>query len=112
MTKDLIIKNIAALKSHFVINYGIKTKVEHFTEKLFYTLFDANDPLDQSIDELEKLFNEIAKIACKKPEGICDGIWEQFLERLPSVLENLNQDAAYILENDPASNSIEEVYLG
>jgi len=28
-----------------------------------------------------------------------------------TVLENLNLDAAFILENDPASNSIEEVYL-
>ena len=112
MTKDQILKNIASLKSNFVINYGIKTKVQAFTEKLFYTLFDANDCLEQSVEELEKSFKEIAKIACKKPEGICDGIWEQFLEKLPSVLENLNLDAAYILENDPASNSIEEVYLG
>lgn len=112
MTKELIIQNIAALKSHFGINYGIKTKVQTFTEKLFYTLFDSNAHLAESVDELEKSFKEIAKIACKKPEGICEGIWEQFLEKLPSVLENLNQDAAYILENDPASNSIEEVYLG
>ena len=81
--------------------------MEAFTEKLFYTLFDDNAPLNQSVDELEKLFKEIAKIACKKPEGICNGIWDQFLERLPSVLEKLNLDAAYILENDPASNSIE-----
>lgn len=111
VTKNLIINTISALKSHSSINYGIKTMTETFTEKLFYTLFDAKAPLSQSIDELEKLFKEIAKIACKKPEGICEGIWEQFLEKLPSVLEKLNQDAAYILENDPASNSIEEVYL-
>lgn len=111
MTKDHITKSIKALKSHFSINYGIKTKVEAFTEKLFYTLFDANAPIAESIDELEKQFKDISKIACKKPDGICDGIWEQFLEKLPSILENLNRDAAYILENDPASNSIEEVYL-
>ncbi|MFV5702023.1 serine O-acetyltransferase EpsC [Flavobacterium sp. XS2P12] len=111
MTKDLIIKNINALKSHFSINYGIKTKTEAFTEKLFYTLFDANAPLNESIDELELLFKEISAIACKKPHALCDSIWDKYLETLPSVLEKLNQDAAYILENDPASNSIEEVYL-
>ncbi len=111
MTKDLIINNISTLKSHFSINYGIKTKTEAFTEKLFYTLFDANAPLSESIDELEKQFKEIAAIACKKPQPVCDSIWEQFLEKIPSVFEKLNQDAAYILENDPASNSIEEVYL-
>lgn len=111
MTKDLIIQNIDSLKSHTTINYGIKTKTEAFTEKLFYTLFDSNAPLNESIEELKLLFKEISVIACKKPKGTCDSIWEQYLEKLPAVLENLNQDAAYILENDPASNSIEEVYL-
>ena len=112
MTKDQIILNIAALKSHSSINYGIKTKVQAFTEKLFYTLFDANDSLTESVEELEKSFKEISKIASKKPQELCDGVWSQFLEKLPSVLEKLKRDAEYILENDPASNSIEEVYLG
>ena len=111
MTKDLIIKNINSLKSHFLINYEIKTKTEAFTNKLFYTLFDTNASLDQSINELEILFKDISEIACKKPKELCDCVWDSFLERLPSVLEKLNQDATYILENDPASNSIEEVYL-
>ena len=111
MTKDLIINTIASLKSHFSINYGIKTKTETFTEKLFYTLFDSNAPLADSIVELEKQFKEISAIACKKPHALCDSYWDSFLEKLPSVLENLNKDAAYILKNDPASNSIEEVYL-
>lgn len=111
MTKELIIQNIATLKSHSHINYGIKTKTEDFTEKLFYTLFDSNAPLDQSVNELEKQFKEIAILACKKPEGLCESLWDKFLEKLPSVLENLTLDAAYILENDPASNGIEEVYL-
>ena len=112
MTKDQIIQNIAALKSHSSINYGIKTKVQAFTEKLFYTLFDANDSLTESVEELEKSFKEISKIASKKSQELCDGVWNQFLEKLPSVLEKLKKDAEYILENDPASNSIEEVYLG
>lgn len=111
MTKNLIIQSISSLKRNFSINYGIKTKVEEFTEKLFYTLFDSNALLDQSVDELEILFKEISLIACKKPKELCDSVWEQFLEKLPSVLEKLNKDAEYILENDPASNSIDEVYL-
>ena len=111
VTKELIINNISALKSHSCINYGIKTMTEAFTEKLFYTLFDTNAQLNQSIDELEILFKEISKISCKKPDVLCDDIWKKFLEKLPSVLDNLNKDAAYILENDPASNSIDEVYL-
>lgn len=111
MTKDQIIQNISALKSHTSINYGIKTKTEVFTEQLFYTLFDTNAPLEESIDELEKRFKEVALIACKKPKGDCESMWKSFLDQLPLVLEMLNKDAHYILENDPASNSIEEVYL-
>jgi serine O-acetyltransferase len=109
--KDQIIQNIYSLKKHLSINYGIKTKTEAFTEKLFYTLFDSSAPLDKSIDELEILFKEITAIACKKTDATCDSIWHKFLEKLPSVLENLNEDADYFLANDPASNSIEEVYL-
>ncbi len=111
MTKDLIIKNIGLLKNHTSINYGIKTKTEAFTEKLFYTLFDSNAPLEKSIDELEILFREIAMIACKKPEELCCSIWDKFVSKLPEILKKLSQDALYILENDPASNDIEEVYL-
>lgn len=111
MTKDLIIKHIDSLKSHTAINYGIKTKTEAFTEKLFYTLFDANADLEKSIDELEILFKKISKIACKKPEDLCDSIWNKFVSQLPSVLEKLTLDANFILENDPASNDLEEVYL-
>lgn len=112
MTRDLIINKIASLKHHLTINYSIKTKVEFFTEKLFYMLFDSDAHLEQSVDELEIAFKEISKIACKKPEELCEKVWDQFLEKLPLVFEKLNQDASYILENDPASNSIEEVYLG
>jgi serine O-acetyltransferase len=111
MTKDLIIQNISSLKKHTSINYGIKTKTEKFTEKLFYTLFDSNAELVTSIDELEKQFKEITTIVCNKPENLCNAVWENFVSKLPSILEMLNQDAAYILENDPASKSIEEVYL-
>ncbi|MEZ0131515.1 serine acetyltransferase, partial [Flavobacterium sp. LBUM151] len=93
MSKNTIIQNIKALKSHSNINYGIKTKTEDFTEKLFYTLFDSNAPLDESIDELEIRFKEIAVLACQKPQNLCGSIWDRFLEKLPSVLEMLNQDA-------------------
>ena len=111
MTKNLIIKKIALSKSPNSINYGIKTKTEEFTEKLFFTLFDNHADLEESIDALEVLFKDISVVACKKPQQKCDAVWKAFLEKLPTVLEQLNQDARYILENDPASNNVEEVYL-
>ena len=79
VTKENIIQNIKALKSHSHINYGIKTKTEDFTEKLFYTLFDSNAALDESISELEIRFKEIAVLACKKPQNLCESIWDRFL---------------------------------
>lgn len=112
MTKKNIIETLKVLKGNSSINYGIKTKTEAFTEKLFYTLFDKNAPLEESISELEIQFKDIANLACQKPENLCGSMWDKFLDKLPEVLEKLNQDAAYILENDPASNSIDEVYLG
>lgn len=111
MTKNQIIHDIQVLKSHFSINYSIKTKTESFTEKLFYTLFDSKASLNDSIQELETLFKEISSIACQKSISLCDKLWEKYIKKLPSVLDQLNQDANYILQNDPASNSIEEVYL-
>jgi len=111
VTKDEIIDTIAAIKKHSSIEYGVKTMAVDFTKKLFSTLFDTNAPLDQSIEELEQLFMSISKLSFNKSDDVNESIWQQFLEKLPSVLVNLNQDAAYILENDPASNSIEEVYL-
>jgi len=111
MTKNLVIKHISSLKNHAAINYGIKTKTEAFTEKLFYTLFDTNANLNKSIDELEILFKDISVVACKNPKDLCDSIWDKFISALPSVLEKLNKDANFIVANDPASNDVEEVYL-
>ena len=70
MSKDQIINSISSLKKPSCLNYGIKTKTEAFTEKLFYTLFDPNAPLDESIDEIEKQFKEIASIACNKSKSL------------------------------------------
>jgi hypothetical protein len=57
-------QNIISLKGHSLLITESK-KIENFTEKLFYTLFDANAPLSESIDELRVLFKEISMIACK-----------------------------------------------
>lgn len=111
MTKDQVLKDIASSKSPTFISYGIKTKTETFAEKLFYTLFDSNAHLEENIDALELLFRDLSSVTCKKPKEECEIVWKKFLEKLPKVLKELDQDAHYILENDPASKSIEEVYL-
>ena len=64
-----------------------------------------------NIEQLETDFNEIYKLACKIDKNGCGKIWEKFLSKLPSILEYLNLDAIELVNNDPASNNIEEVYL-
>ena len=38
-------------------------------------------------------------------------IWKDYLNTLPKVLDKLNKDAEAILAGDPASKSIQEIYL-
>lgn len=61
--------------------------------------------------ELGKDFEVLAKLVCWEPGSPCQDIWKDYLQKLPEILEKLNYDARAIAENDPAANSVEEVYL-
>ena len=78
---------------------------------MFHTLFDANACVATNIEQLESDFSEIYKLACKIDKDPCGTIWGKFLAKLPAILEYLNLDALELVNNDPASNNIEEVYL-
>lgn len=111
MTKDSIIKKIISNQATPHLDFSLKSKTETFTDDLFHTLFDANSCVKTNIDLLEKQFAEIYKLACFDREIPCEIAWHTFLEKLPNLLEQLNLDANAIVNNDPASNSVEEVYL-
>ncbi len=111
MTKQNIIHQIKSHKINHQLNFELKDKVEKFTDDLFYMLFDANVAIDQSMDQLEQTFEEITNIACNHQKFPCTKIWQKFIEELPELLHLLNLDAQCIYDNDPASNSVEEVYL-
>ena len=106
-----IIHKIMASKNKPHLDFNIKHKTEAFTNNLFYTLFDANACVEKNIKQLETDFNEIYTLACKVDASKCAKIWQIFLSKLPEILENLNLDAQELVNNDPASNNIEEVYL-
>lgn len=89
----------------------IKEKTEAFVLKLFYTLFDEDTEVECHIAELGKDFEELADLVCWKPQTPCRDLWTEYLSLLPRILEDLNTDARAIAENDPAANSLEEVYL-
>ena len=108
--KDTI-KQIEEQKLLPHLRYKIKEKTTAFTNRLFYTLFDEDTPVDENITGLGKDFEELVKLVCWEPGQPCKEIWEQYCAVLPEVLEKLSRDANAINENDPASNSVEEVYL-
>ncbi len=111
MTKESIIEKIISNQVTPHLDFSLKSKTENFTNNLFHTLFDARLCIETNINELEIQFSEIYRLACFDPLKPCAPLWHSFLEKLPNLLEQLNLDANAIVNNDPASNSIEEVYL-
>ncbi len=111
MKRETIIQKIQEQKQFPHLKYAIREKSEAFTYKLFYTLFDEATPVEKNIDQLELDFQELVDLVCWEPGKPCKEIWQSYLEKLPEILEKLNMDANAIMRNDPAANSIEEVYL-
>ena len=111
MSLDIIIQKIQSHKKRPNLDFSLKRKTECFTDHLFYTLFDANVSVEENIKKLGQDFDEITSIACFNPEVSCEVVWKAFLNKLPDIIEKLNLDAKEILDNDPAANNIEEVYL-
>lgn len=111
MNRKKILQEIKDQKQLPNLKYIIREKAEAFTNRIFYTLFDQDTPVEENIDGLGKDFQEMVKLVCWEPDQPCSEIWEAYLEKLPEILEKLSSDAIAITENDPAANSLEEVYL-
>lgn len=111
MSLDSIINKIQAHKKRPNLDFSLKNKSEAFTDKLFYTLFDSNVSVEKNLKELGQDFDEITSIACFDTKVSCDIVWKSFLHKLPEIIEKLNLDAQEIMDNDPAANNVEEVYL-
>ncbi|WP_026813990.1 serine O-acetyltransferase EpsC [Arenibacter certesii] len=111
MDKALIIKNIKQHKKQPNLRFILKEKTEQFTDRLFYTLFDIDTPVEKNLDILEREFKELVELACWESDTPCCDVWNRYVKLLPEILEKLNLDAQAIVECDPASLSIEEVYL-
>jgi serine O-acetyltransferase len=106
-----IIKQIEQEKDKVSCLYNIKDKTEQFTKILFRTLFDKSVDVHSYMDRLEEDFKILADLVCEQGHHPCREKWTEYMAKLPKILEELNQDAQFIYENDPAANSVEEVYL-
>lgn len=111
MDKRSIIEKIKQHKKQPNLRYQLKERTEVFTNLLFYTLFDIETPVEANLDKLEAEFDILVDLACWNTEKPCKRLWESYVEKLPRILERLNLDAEATVNCDPASLSIEEVYM-
>lgn len=111
MDHKTVIERIIAQKQLPNLRFRIKEKTEAFTQHLFYTLFDRDTPVEENLEKLRYDFEELGNLVCWEPGKPCSEIWDNYCQKLPQLLEKINLDAKAIATNDPAANSVEEVYL-
>ncbi len=111
MAIDRIIHSIRTNKQNHLVNFGLRSKTEVFTNELFHILFDAETSVSSNMETLADMFKDIyGRIeTCEEQDYI--SIWKRFLVGLPEILKKLNQDAKCLYQHDPAANSVEEVIL-
>lgn len=111
MDKQTIIEELNRHKKLPYLDYRLKEETEKFTNLLFHTLFDVNTPVAENLDVLETKFSYLVELACWDLERPCVKVWDHYVQTLPSILEKLNLDAEAIVNGDPASLSLQEVYM-
>lgn len=102
---------INAYKKEIPLPLKLKEVAEDFTDLLFKVLFDTQTDALEGIQTIHDHFEEMVALACWKPETNCQSICEAYLSDLPFILEKLHKDAEAILAGDPASRTLEEIYL-
>jgi len=106
-----IISLIEAHKGTISLPWKLKNAVELFTDLLFDVLFDSKTDVSNGLGALEGHFEQLAILACWETHAPCKKVWDSYVKELPHILESLQADANYILEEDPASRTLEEIYL-
>jgi serine O-acetyltransferase len=109
MTNSRVIQEIRQKQPQ--INYRLKFLSEEFIKSLFKCLFDNTVDIEAQLQILEKDFKVLADIVCWDEAKKCSGIWNTYVEKIPAIMDMLVLDAKALDDNDPASASMEEVYL-
>jgi len=89
-------------------NLAVKDKIETYTKKVFYALFQGEEMQFESLKQAKHLFCEIlddCSISCQK------SVWETFQNQIPTIRTWVDLDAEAALNIDPAAKSLKEVYL-
>ena len=90
------------------INLRIKDTVSEFTKALFYTLFDDEETQKEELKRLKNTFASIVTAICHKN---AEERWDSFCAKVPYIKSLIEADALATEKNDPASKSLNEIYL-
>lgn len=88
-------------------NVCLKDTVSTFTKRLFYSLFDCDHELEHATYLEETFQNILSKLEVENSETI----WKTFKSQLPQIRRKLDLDAIAFEKNDPASQSLAEIYM-
>ena len=115
MNKRFIKKLFEANRESTV--YLDKQRIEQFIDIVFRFLFQLEEKKYHSIQvvqmRLEELRTEFTGIlfSVLNNKQEAEMIVNEFSEKLPELYDALLKDAKEILDNDPAANSLEEIYI-
>ncbi|NRR90291.1 serine acetyltransferase [Winogradskyella undariae] len=110
MNSDLI-KVINQHKETIKVSMTLKEDSQRFTKLLFKAFYDCDTNAEEALIELESLFITIRNNACPEIKDLPCKLWGDFKDKIPDLYSSLKKDAEAIFNNDPASQSIEEIYL-
>ncbi len=87
-------------------NIRVKEKIEKFTNRLFYVLFDEDRAEELRSIQVEFIqIYETLEIDCGRQ------VWSKFCDQIDEIKAQIDLDAKAIEANDPAAKSLNEVYL-
>lgn len=111
MDQSILLEAIHKQKQEINVSISLKQQSQDFTQLLFNALFDRGTDAEQALGELELLFRVIRDLACPQDAGKPCKTWKDFCLNIPELFDSLKKDANTIYANDPAAESIEEVYM-
>lgn len=111
MNRTKLLQAINEQKKEIKVSISLKQESQRFTQLLFNALFDNETDAAKALTDLEVLFIFIRDLACPEIKGTPCKTWEDFTQAIPDLFCSLKKDAVAIYDNDPAAQSIEEVYL-
>ncbi|WP_115817896.1 serine O-acetyltransferase EpsC [Winogradskyella eximia] len=106
-----LIKVINQHKQTIKVSMTLKEESQRFTKLLYKAFYDCDTDAEQALQELETLFVTIRNMACPQIKNMPCKRWDDFKSNIPDLYASLKKDAEAIYNNDPAAQSIEEIYL-